>query len=614
MNSAAPVVPPPGPDGPRPAASRPVEAISGNHHVQFYEQEAFLYDVVAGYLGAGLEADQPLVVIATESHREAFCTALRQDGFDVDEAIKDGRLTLLDARATLATFMVDGKPHWERFRAAIGPVLERCMTGGREPIRAYGEMVDLLCKDGNPEAALQLEGYWNDLGKLYPFVLFCAYAMDGFASDEQRDHFQGVCQAHTHVAPAEDFVGDGDPQALRRQISQLQQRSRALETELGRRRKLEAALRSREEELRDFLENAVEGMHWVGPDGTILWANPAELALLGYPMDEYLGHDIREFHVDRAVVDDMLERLGRRETLRDWQARMRCKDGSVKHVLISSNALFRDGEFVHTRCFTRDVTEQHRLGQELTRQNEQLARTLRFSEMFVGILGHDLRNPVMGISAAAALLLRRFNDEAITKPARRIASSSERMSRMIDHLLDFTRIRLGGGLPLTRRRTDLAQICRAAIEEAEAAETALPMTLSVAGDGSGEWDADRLAQLIGNLVGNAQAHGETAVHLQVHGDRAAEVVLEISNGGTVSPEMLPVIFEPFRSGAERKGERSSGIGLGLFISEQIVLAHAGVIGVTSSPQEGTRFTVRLPRDPRAAAGAFPSLETGERRG
>src|SRR5690349_7615300 len=206
MNTArpGPLEAEPSPPRERPVAFGAIEAVPGHHHVQFYDQEPFLYDVVASFLSAGLRDRQPVVVIATEAHREAFLAALREDGFDVAQARQDGRLTVLDARQTLATFMVDGMPDWDRFRASVGGVLEACIARGqRQPIRAYGEMVDLLCKDGNPDAALKLEEQWNELGKLYPFILFCAYAMDGFASDEQRDHFQKVCHVHTHVAPAE---------------------------------------------------------------------------------------------------------------------------------------------------------------------------------------------------------------------------------------------------------------------------------------------------------------------------------------------------------------------------------------------------------------------------
>jgi PAS domain S-box-containing protein len=587
----------------------PSQAATGQHHVQFYDKEEFLFDVVAGYLGVGLDAHQPLIVIATAAHRDAFCDRLAKDGFDVAAACRSGRLTLLDARETLATFMLNGTPIWDRFRATIGPVLEAAAAhGGQAPIRAYGEMVDLLCRDGNPQAALKVEQFWNDLGRLYPFVLLCAYAMERFSSDQQRQRFQQVCESHTHVAPTEDYVGESDPQALRRQISLLQQRSRALETELARSQQLEAALRAREQELTDFFENAVEGLHWVAADGTILWANPAELALLGYQADEYVGHNICEFHVDRAVIDDMLARLGRHETLRDHEARMRCKDGSMKHVLVSSNALFRDGELLHTRCFTRDVTQQRLLDVELRAQNEELQRTVRFSEMFVGILGHDLRNPVSAVMTSASLLLRRFKtEETITRPARRIVSSAERMSRMIDQLLDFAHIRLGRGLPLDRRQSDLGQLCRAASDEAETAGQPLRTELVVSGDPVGHWDADRLGQLVSNLVANAHAHGQAPITLRVDGNHPEWVRLEVSNGGVIPAATLPILFEPFRSGSERKGEGSSGLGLGLYITQQIVLAHAGAIEVASTPEQGTRFIITLPRYPQGTKSAFTEL-------
>ena len=118
------------------------------------------------------------------------------------------------------------------------------------------------------------------------------------------------------------------------------------------------AVYRRERELHDFVENATEGLHWAGPDGVILWANQAELDLLGYSRDEYIGHHLAEFHADRHVIDDILARLWRRETICEYEARMHCKDGSIRHVLINSSALWRDGQFVHTRCFTRDITDR----------------------------------------------------------------------------------------------------------------------------------------------------------------------------------------------------------------------------------------------------------------
>ena len=116
------------------------------------------------------------------------------------------------------------------------------------------------------------------------------------------------------------------------------------------------ALRRSEAVLRDFVETSTISLHWVGADGTILWANQAELDLLGYTREQYIGRNIAEFHADEAVINDILACLSRGETLRDHPARLRHRDGSIRHVLINSSVLFEDGKFVHTRCFTRDVT------------------------------------------------------------------------------------------------------------------------------------------------------------------------------------------------------------------------------------------------------------------
>ncbi|HEV2174793.1 MAG TPA: PAS domain S-box protein, partial [Nitrospira sp.] len=143
------------------------------------------------------------------------------------------------------------------------------------------------------------------------------------------------------------------------------ERQRQLEAEIEERKRVEIALRRSEEELSEFFEHASLGIHWVGPDGIILRVNQTELDLLGYSREEYVGHHIGEFHVDQPVIEDILNRLASGETLREYSARLRCKDGSIRHVLINSNVLFEDGNFVHTRCFTRDVTERKRFEEAL---------------------------------------------------------------------------------------------------------------------------------------------------------------------------------------------------------------------------------------------------------
>jgi PAS domain S-box-containing protein len=580
-----------------------------DHVVQFYEDDDFLSASVATFVEVGLANGQPVVIIATEEHGEAFCRTLLRRGVDIDAACSSGRLVLRDARETLASFLVDGKPDWERFKTQVGGLLEKATRPGAGAVRAYGEMVDLLWRDGKQQDAILLEEFWNDLSEIHSFTLLCAYVMGNFRKEDDEPDFREVCGLHSRALPAESYPREADLDSRLAEVSRLQQRARALEHEIERRKELEhelrralaerkkaeEALRASQQELVDFFENAAEGLHQVGPDGTILWANRAELDLLGYRENEYVGHNITEFHADRECIEDMLGRLRRNETLRDCEARLRCKDGTIKHVLIHSNALFRDGQFVHTRCFTRDITDRKRLEEELRRQNEDLLRTVRFSEMFVGILGHDLRNPLSAITTAASLLGRRADSDKVARPAARILSSAGRMARMIDQLLDFTRIRLGQGLPLSRSENDLAEVCRIATDELDGDPRRIELHAS--GDTVGSWDGDRLMQLVSNLVGNALAHGaQTApAVVTVDGMRPEEVKLRVENAGAIPREVLQIIFEPFRSGKDRKEDQSSGLGLGLYISQQIVLAHSGSIEVRSTQEEGTCFTVRLPR-------------------
>jgi PAS domain S-box-containing protein len=125
----------------------------------------------------------------------------------------------------------------------------------------------------------------------------------------------------------------------------------------------------------DLFENGALGLHFVGPDGIILNANQAELDFLGYSQDEYVGHHIAEFHVDAPVIEDILARLSRKEILKNYEARLRAKDGSIKHVLITSNVLWEQNTFIHTRCFTRDITDRKKVEEERERLICQLQQT-----------------------------------------------------------------------------------------------------------------------------------------------------------------------------------------------------------------------------------------------
>ncbi len=147
------------------------------------------------------------------------------------------------------------------------------------------------------------------------------------------------------------------------------------------RREAEQKLRRSEKELNDFFENAAVGLHWAGPDGVILRANQAVLKMLGYSREEYVGHNIAEFHVDQDAIQGILQCLMADEQLHDYEANLRCKDGSIKQVLVDSNVLWDEGQFVHTRCITRDITERKKAETALQDSEERLRLALEAGRM-----------------------------------------------------------------------------------------------------------------------------------------------------------------------------------------------------------------------------------------
>jgi two-component system sensor histidine kinase/response regulator len=235
---------------------------------------------------------------------------------------------------------------------------------------------------------------------------------------------------------------------------------------------------------------------------------------------------------------------------------------------------------------------------ELARQRREVSQTLRLNEMFVGILGHDLRNPLAAMIMGTAWLQRQITDEDQMHTLRQMMVAGHRMTEMIEQLLDLTRARLAGGLGLSlvRKHLDVGELVERAVDELRATNPDREIVIESDGDCTTWGDPDRLLQLFSNLVGNALHHGTRGVPISLSiagGER--EIVIRIRNGGVIPPELLPAIFEPFR-GRTNGSSRPGGLGLGLFISQQISTAHDGDIGVESVSTSGmVVFTVRLPR-------------------
>ncbi|HEX3762964.1 MAG TPA: PAS domain-containing protein [Kofleriaceae bacterium] len=370
---------------------------SHDHAVQFYEDDDGLANAATAFLGDGLRAGDRVVAIATAAHRDAFQRRLEAEGFDIDRLIDAGVLTFVDAHEALAKFMRDGEPDPELFRAEIGEMIERLLAEARSRrLRAYGEMVDVLWMSGQRGAALHLEDLWNELQERHGFALLCAYSMASFYKEPAA--IPDVCSSHTRIRATDP--GDGETtlsdqlakyaRRLAREIAQRSEVEIALRRTLRELRHKDEQLRESEQLFRDFVENAAVGLHQVGPDGTIVWANRAELALLGYTRDEYIGRRMSDLHVDACAIDDIQDRLARGEELHDYEAQLRAKDGSIRHVLISANIHTRNGRFVNTRCFVRDITERKLAEEALRAREAQLQTTIDALPLLVAYMNRDL--------------------------------------------------------------------------------------------------------------------------------------------------------------------------------------------------------------------------------
>jgi PAS domain S-box-containing protein len=585
------------------------------HHVRFYEQDDTLIEEVSDFLDVALRAGEVALVIATSAHRAALQRRLGGIGSRAGQpGWYPGELVMLDAQETLDRFMEGGMPDAQRFTEVVGGLIARVSAQGQRQVNAFGEMVALLCEQGRYEAAVRLEELWNGLAELQEFSLLCAYPMRLFASEEHGVSFDAVCCQHNQVRPVH-LPGGRDALGA---LADQQRQVAVLQAELARRRQAEETLKRREKELMDFLENAAEGLHRVGPDGTILWANRAELNLLGYSAEEYIGRHIGEFHADQRAIGDILRRLQAGETIVDELSVLRRKDGSLRQVRITSNACFEDGQLRYTRCFTRDVTEQLQAQAERERLLAELETASRAKDEFLAMLGHELRNPLSPIVTALHLMKMR-GDTRTAREQAIIERQLDHLTRLVDDLLDVSRI-TRGKVELRKERVELAEVLMKAVEMASPLleQRSHRLEIDVPREGLAcEGDPVRLAQVVSNLLTNAARYTPTGgrVWLQAAREGGELVVRVRDNGMGISKEMLPQLFDLFFQGRRGIERKEGGLGLGLALVKTLVALHGGSVAAASEgPDCGSEFTVRLPAlddapatAPQPGGGAEPAL-------
>jgi PAS domain S-box-containing protein len=560
----------------------PHERVATGHLVHFYDDEETLHESVAEFIGSGLEANHSAVVIATEEHWQSFSEGLERRGHSVERELGAGRIQMLEARVLLDSLMRDGRPDPGAFEELAHGILDRATRhNGANPVRLYGEMVDVLCRGGAPHAAVELERLWGQLGRRRPFRLFCGYAMDSFAGVDNQV-FASICAEHSQVV---------FPRALDDRRSHL----RAI-SEVERRRKEAESFRLLIESVKDY------AIYMLDPHGVVSSWNPGAERIKGYTAQEIVGCHFSRFYPSSEILagkcEMELERAAIDGRFEDEGYRVR-KDGTRFWANVVITAL-RDssGALLGYAKVTRDLTERRR-AEDARVALAQAEYANRMKDDFLATVSHELRTPLSSIVGWSSLLAGRTTDPYLARGIETIRRNAETQARIIEDVLDVARI-ASGKLGIDRRRLDFAAVVRTVVEETRpmAEAKGLSLFFQDAGlDAPMLGDATRLQQVIWNLLSNAMKFtpkgGKVEVSLQMTQESATLRVAD--TGAGIDSEFLPHVFERFRQGDGSASRRAGGLGLGLAIVRHLVDLHAGSVDVASPGKgRGSTFTLTLP--------------------
>jgi PAS domain S-box-containing protein len=344
-----------------------------------------------------------------------------------------------------------------------------------------------------------------------------------------------------------------------------------------------------ERQFRELVENLPELAWTARADGFVDYYNHRWYEYTGTTYEQVQGWGWQSLH-DPAMIDRVVAHWQRSiETGEPFEMEypLRGADGKFRWFLTRVRP-FHDAEGHIVRWFGSNTDIDDR------RRNDD------FRETFLGILGHDLRNPLSTILVTAQVLkLRTQNHPELREYVERVSRSGTRMQRMIEQLLDLTRARLTAGISVTMspQEIDLARLVARIVDEIRAAHPQSLIDFEVNGECNARVDTDRFEQVVSNLVENAVTHGDPAkpVRLVLTGEPNVLRMTVQNFGVPISPDFLPLVFSPFARGGETGQHSSAGLGLGLYICERIIYAHHGKLSVRSSQEAGTCFEVLLPR-------------------
>ncbi len=461
----------------RPLVPTTPAAISPAHSVQFYGDDGRFLDELSQFLGGALGAGGAVIVVATQAHRDGLARRLKMRGLDIATLIIRKRYIALDAAEMLDRFMEAGVPDPERFTGVMGGIVARATAAlGEKPrVVIFGEMVALLSAEGSSQAAIRLEHLWNELGQSFSFSLHCAYPLSSFPRAEDGEFLERICAAHAQVIPTESYTSLIDEEARLREVTLLQQKAQALETEIEGRKKAQQALRERNHELRAAV----------------------------------------------AARDD-----------------------------------------------------------------------------FLSVAAHELKTPITSLRGFAQLLLRdaRRQGEIAPERLRSALDTVERQTGKLQHLVTclLDTAQLGTGkLRIEPVDTDLVDLVQAALAQHRGSSTH-----SFVFDGPEHLevvvDPVRFGQVIAILLGNAVKFSPQGgvVTVRLEQDAEGNIRLSVTDQGVgIPPDQRANIFNRFHQA--HSTYHLSGMGLGLYITREIVELHGGFVHVEEPEHQGSRFVVGL---------------------
>jgi PAS domain S-box-containing protein len=579
-----------------------------SHIVQFYENDDYLLSTLAEYVYTGLSMDDNCVVIATGDHLAALEEQLIIKGIS-NEQLHSEQYLALDAAETLAKIMVKDMPDWDRFVRVVGSIVAKA-TKREQPMRAYGEMVALLWEEGNHNAVLKLEKFWNYLAKTYDFSLFCAYPLQTFSKHAHAHTFAAINNIHTHVIPAESYSRLEDPMERRRAVTLLQQKAEALKVEMAERQRVEAALKQSEARYRRLFETAMDGILVVDAETyEIIEANPFAAKLLETKRHELVSHQL--FTVppfeDGASSRHKLHELLPGEQMRH-ETYIETSSGKRRDIEIMANC-YRQDTSTTIQLNLRDITERKKTmllqttADGLAAERQRLLELNTAKDEFLSLASHQLRTPATGVKQYLGMVIDGYYGnltEHQENSLQKAYESNERQLRIISDLLLVARVD-AGKVNIRKEPCEVVQLIREVLEEqqqqlkhrGQVIELNVPRSLTV------PLDRPYMRMVLENLVSNAIKYSPDDTPIVIAAKRTGKSVsLEVIDKGVgISKKDQRQLYHKFSRIQNARSAFVDGTGLGLYWCKKIVELHDGTLSVasnTSKSHHGSTFTIRLP--------------------